>query len=111
MVAQDVGGAVAFCKGHMDMEGEAKPTALAHLPTLGHTHTLPAIWAMPHWALTLAQPLCVPLHTRACWSPGGLGAVLSYPQLSHRAAACSGTASLGKGHGECRDEGERLWVA
>lgn len=35
-----------------------------------HTHTA-SKWAMPLWALTLAQPLCVPLHTRAA---GHLGA-------------------------------------
>lgn len=51
------------------------------------------------WPLTLAQPLCVPLHTRARgWSPGGPGAALSCPHPSHTAAACSSTEFLGRGH-------------
>lgn len=59
--------------------------------------------------LTLAQPLCVPLHMRARgWSPGGLGAALSCPLPSHTAAACSSTEFLGRGHVDT--EGDTLSV-
>lgn len=50
-------------------------------------------WALPRRALTLAQPLLCPSARTRCWSPGGPRAAPSCPQLSRRAAACSGTAS------------------
>lgn len=108
-VAQDVGRAVTFCTRDTDAEGvrcclPRGPTC--HQPALGRTRTLttPAADAsqqVDHAALTThlgTAPLCPAAHM-CCWSPGGLRAAPSCPQLSRRAAACSGTASLGRGHG------------
>lgn len=74
-VAQDVGGAVAFCTGNMDMGVRPRPVALAHPPPrAAHTHThTGSKQAMLRRALTLAQPLCVPLHTRAAGHLGSRG--------------------------------------
>lgn len=55
-------------------------------------------------------PLC-PSDTRARgWSPGGPGAALSYPRLSHTAAVCSSAEFLGGGTVGTRGTGCR-WPA
>lgn len=52
-------------------------------------------------------PVCPAAHAH-CRSPGGFEAALSCPLLSRRAAMCSGTASLGRGHG--RGKGHGSWT-
>jgi hypothetical protein len=50
-----------------------------HLPWAAHAHCLPCCcskWAMWCWPLTLAQPLCVLLHTRAAGHLGAMGRVV-----------------------------------
>lgn len=72
-VAQDVGRIVAFCMGHMDMEVRLRRTALAHLPILGRTRTLPASGP----CLTGHSPWHSPSVSRCThallvtWGPGG----------------------------------------
>ena len=120
-VAQDVGGAVALCMRDRHVHGAvrlrpATPACPPLHPRLHtHTHTAPAATSqqMGHAAPGThpgTAPLCPSAHTR-CWSPGGQRAAPSCPQLSHRAAACSGTASLGMGCGGHGEEGERLSAA
>lgn len=115
-VAQDVGGAVAFCAGDTHTGGEAKARRPAGPPAPGCTRTLPAAAASQQAGRATpgthpgTAPLCPAAHTR-CWSPGGPGAAPTCPRPSHTAAACSGTASLGMGCGGHGEEGERLLAA
>ena len=112
-MAQDVGGAVAFCAGHTYVGCEARARRPVCPPAPGRTRTLPAA-AAPQRAGRAAPgthpgtaPLCPAAHTR-CLSPGGPGAAPSCPRPSRRAAACSGTASLGGGHRGHGEKGDRL---
>lgn len=118
-MAQDVGGAVALCMRDRHVHGAvrlrpATPACPPLHPRL-HTHTAPAATSRQMGHATPGThpgtaPLCPSARTR-CWSPGGQRAAPSCPQPSHRAAACSGTASLGRGCSGHGEEGERLLAA
>ena len=114
-VAQDVGGALAFCTRAGHVYGAVRPvTCCPGLPApcpRPHTHTArlppPSRWAMRPRALTLAWPLCVPLHTRAAGHLGARGPrchVLGCPIEQQRVAVqrswagvVVGTGRRGKG--------------
>lgn len=101
-------------EGHMHGAVKWRPTTPAHPPAhpWPHTHTATSQQVGHAEPATHpgTAPLCPAAHTR-CWSPGSLWAAPSCPRLSHRAAACSGTVSLGRGHGGHREEGKRLSAA
>lgn len=103
-------------RGTCALEREAETGHPVRPPALGRTRTLPAA-AAPQGAGRAASgthpgtaPPCPAAHTR-CRSPGGPGAAPSCPRPSRIAAACSGTASLGRGRSGHGGEEERLLAA
>lgn len=79
-MAQDVGGAVAFCKGHMDMGGEAEAYSPGPPTYPGpHTHTASNMGHATLGTHPGTAPLCPAAHTRllVTWGPGGRAVISS----------------------------------